>query len=64
MSSAGGPLGHAAIYLDQFDWDESIDLNLFEGLLRVCSDGRISATVIQTRPRQFATMPVAVKPLD
>ena len=58
------PLGHVAIYLDQFDWDESIDLNLFEGLLRVRSDGRISATVIQTRPGQFATMPVAAKPLD
>ena len=58
------PLGHVAIYLDQFDWGESIDLNLFEGLLRVRSDGRISATVIQTRPGQFATMPVAAKPLD
>ena len=57
-------LGHLAIFLDEFDWDNSIDLNLFEGLLRVRSNGRISATVIQTRPGQFATMPVAAKPLD
>ena len=57
-------LGHLAIYLDEFDWDDSIDLNLFEGLLRMRSNGSISATVIQTRPGQFATMPVAAKPLD
>ena len=53
------PLGHVAMYLDQFDGDESIDLNRFEGLLRVRSDGSISATFIHTRPRQLATMPVA-----
>ena len=57
-------LGHLAIYLDEFDWDDSIDLDLFEGLLRVRSSGNISATVIQTRPGQFATMPVAAKPLN
>ncbi len=57
-------LGHLAIYLDEFDWDDSIGLDLFEGLLRVRSSGSISATVIQTRPGQFATMPVAAKPLN
>ncbi len=57
-------LGHLAIYLDEFDWDDSIDLDLFEGLLRVRSSGNISATVIQTRLGQFATMPVAAKPLN
>ena len=57
-------LGHTAIYLDQFAWNETTDLSSFEGLLRVSSDGRISATVIQTRPGQFATMPVANKSLD
>ncbi len=57
-------LGHLAIYLDEFDWDDSIDLDLFEGLLRVRSSGNISATVIQTRPGKFATMPVAAKPLN
>ena len=57
-------LGHTAIYLDQFAWNETTDLSSFEGLLRVSSDGRISATVIQTRPGQFATMPVANKPLN
>ena len=57
-------LGHTAIYLDQFAWNETTDLSSFEGLLRVSSDGKISATVIQTRPGQFATMPVANKPLN
>ena len=53
------PLGHQSIYLD-----ESIDLDLFEGLLRVKNNRRGSAIVIQTRPGQFATMPVSAKPLD
>ena len=57
-------LGHKAIYLDQFAWNQTTDLSSFEGLLRVSSNGRISATVIQTRPGQFATMPVANKPLQ
>ncbi len=57
-------LGYLAIFLDEFDWKDSVDLSLFEGLLRVRSNGRMAATVIQTRPGQFATMPVAAKPLD
>ena len=50
---------HAAIFIDEFEWSVPVDFSRFEGLLRVSSSGRIAATVIQTRPGQFATMPVA-----
>ena len=36
---------------------------VFEGILRVSTNGNISATVIQTRPGQFATMPVVANPV-
>ncbi len=58
------PLGHQSIYLDEFDWNDLINLDLFEDLLRVKNTRRGSAIVIQTRPGQFATMPVSAKPLD
>ncbi len=52
-------MGQAAIFIDEFEWSIPVDFSCFEGLLRVSSSGRIAATVVQTRPRQFATMPVA-----
>ena len=33
----------------------------FMGLIRVRPSGKIAATVVQTRPGQFATMPVATQ---
>ena len=52
-------MGHDAIFIDEFEWSVPVDFSRFEGLLRVSSSGRIAAAVIQTRPGQFATMPVA-----
>jgi hypothetical protein len=57
-------LGHAALFVTDFEWDQAVDFSQFEGLLRVRAGGRTAATVIQTRPGQFATMPVAPKPAD
>jgi hypothetical protein len=51
--------GHRARFVNQFEWSESIDFLDFQGLLKVHSTGQCAATVIQTRPGQFATMPVA-----
>ena len=51
--------GHRALFVDQFEWSDTIDFANFLGLLRVVTTGRVAATVIQTRPGQFATMPVA-----
>ncbi len=50
--------GHLARFVDGFDWDEPVDFSAFAGLLEVSAAGRLSATAIQTRPGQFATMPV------
>lgn len=50
--------GHLARYVDGFGWDRPVDFSDFTGLLKVTATGRLSATAIQTRPRQFATMPV------
>ncbi len=54
--------GHKAVFLDELGWSSSIDLSVFEGILRVGCNGNMSATVIQTRPGRFATMPVAANP--
>ncbi|MFQ5737575.1 MAG: ethylbenzene dehydrogenase-related protein [Acidobacteriota bacterium] len=51
--------GQSALFVTQFAWDPAVDFTAFRGLLRVTSSGRIGATVIQTRPGQFATLPVA-----
>ncbi|MEE8586213.1 MAG: DUF11 domain-containing protein [Acidobacteriota bacterium] len=53
------PQGQLAEFVDELFQGQAADLNSFEGLLQVESDGRIAATVIQTRPGQFATMPVS-----
>ncbi len=56
--------GQTALMVTELSWDGPVDFSHFEGLLRVRSGGKTAATVIQTRPGQFATMPVAPKPAD
>jgi hypothetical protein len=53
-------MGHRACFLTEVEWDSEVDFSDFSGVLNATSDGTISATVIQTRPDQFATMPVAL----
>lgn len=55
-------MGRDAIFVNEFAWDQAVDFADFEGSLRVRSSGRLAATVIHTRPGQFATLPVALKP--
>ncbi len=67
LASAQVPLaalGHTALFVTEIPWDEPVDFSAFEGLLRIRSEGRTAATVIQTRLGQFSTMPVALKPAD
>ena len=45
--------------MDQIPWSPQIEFSDFMGLIRVKPSGKIAATVVQTRPGQFATMPVA-----
>ena len=52
-------LGHLSKFVDQFDWDSPVDFETFQGQLLVHSDQPLTATVIQTRAEEFATMPVA-----
>ena len=52
-------VGHRANFLDEFVWDNPVDISDFRGLIRVTASGTVAATVIQKRPGQFATMPVA-----
>ncbi len=54
-------MGHLASFVNQFEWDSPIDFSSFQGILRAAATGNIAATVIQTRPGQLATMPVAPK---
>ena len=51
-----GGNGHRARFLTELF--ESLDLDDFAGTLIVESEARISATVLQTRPGEFATLPV------
>ncbi len=51
--------GHLSLFVDQIPWSTQIDFSDFMGLIRVRPSGKIAATVVQTRPGQFATMPVA-----
>jgi hypothetical protein len=53
-------MGHRALFVTEVEWDNVIDFSNFSGVLNATSDKTISATVIQTRPDQFATMPVAL----
>ncbi len=59
--SALAPNGHLSLFVDQIPWSELIDFSDFMGLIRVKPSGKIAATVVQTRPGQLATMPVAAR---
>ncbi len=59
--SALAPNGHLSLFVDQIPWSAQIDFSDFMGLIRVKPSGKIAATVVQTRPGQFATMPVAAR---
>ena len=56
--------GHLASFLPLFDWFPPVDFSAFDGLLKVTSTRELAATVIQTRPGQFATLPVVPLPLQ
>jgi len=51
--------GHKALFLRQFNWSPSRNLDNFQGLVRELGGGKVAATVVQTRPNQYITMPVA-----
>ena len=55
--------GHQSLFVNEFPWQTEknvqLDFSNFRGLLTVSSSGRVAATVIQTRPGEFATLPVA-----
>ena len=57
ISLAG--MGQLAKFVTEFNWYKAPDFSDFEGTLKVTATGRIAATVIQTRPDQFATPPVS-----
>ena len=51
-------LGHLATFLPDFSWSSAVDFSDFEGTVKVSATGPIAGTVIQTRPRQLATLPI------
>ena len=53
--------GQMALFVTEFDWDSPIDFSDFKGVLKVTADGRTAAAVLQTRPGQFASLPVAAQ---
>ncbi len=54
--------GHLALFVDELFAGSGVDFSDFEGLLEVFPSGSVSATVIQVRPDQFATLPVVPLP--
>ncbi len=57
-------MGHRALFVDEIAWTPepgvSLDFADFEGLVKAtASAGGVAATVIQTRPQEFVTMPVS-----
>ncbi len=52
-------LGHRALFVNEINWSAAVDFSSFQGLLKAAVETPIAATVIQTRPGQFATQPVA-----
>ena len=52
-------LGHQALFVNEIQWSVAVDFSSFQGLLKATTECPIAATVIQTRPGQFATLPVA-----
>jgi hypothetical protein len=53
--------GHTSLFLTDIDWYPGVNLSSFQGTVVATATGRISAAMIQTRPNQFATLPVAVR---
>ncbi len=53
------PSGHVALFVNQLDWEPAVDFSDFRGSIRAASSDPVAATMIQTRPGQFATFPVA-----
>lgn len=55
--------GHRALFVTELAWrtetGEPIDFSDFRGILEGRSQGRLGATVLQTRPGELATLPVA-----
>ena len=57
-------LGHLALFVDEIAWTPEPDVSLnftdFEGLVKASTSAEgVAATVIQTRPQEFVTMPVS-----
>lgn len=54
--------GHLAQTLTEFNWSPKLNLSNFKGILKATSGGKkIAATVLQTRPNQYLTLPVGLK---
>ncbi len=51
--------GHRALFVDQLPWDPPVDFSEFQGTLVFRADVPTGAILLQTRPGQFATLPVA-----
>ena len=55
--------GHRALFVTEIDWEQRtgvpIDFSDFKGILKVRTSRDLVATVIQQRPGEFATLPVA-----
>ena len=60
--------GHNSLFVNEIDWETTdgaeLDFSDFLGVLRVESSSQLAATVIQTRPGEFATLPVAPNLVD
>ena len=54
-------MGHTSFFVTDIDWAPDVDLSTFQGTVVGTATGRIAATMIQTRPNQFATLPVVVR---
>ena len=52
-------MGHSARFVNEIQWDQTIDFSNFFGLLKVAAEGTLAATAIQSRPGEFVTLPVA-----
>ena len=52
-------MGHRSLFVNEIDWTPDVDLSYFKGSLKVTSLEPVAATVVQTRPGEFATLPVA-----
>jgi hypothetical protein len=55
-------MGHRALFLNQFNWTPESGVNLdfsdFRGILKITSNRKVAAAVLQTRTGIFATQPV------